>query len=54
MKKKTIQITLSVITGIENYTLCEFISQLIQNSVLGSAEYKLDMTETKVTKSEDI
>ena len=50
MKKKTIQITLSVITGIENYTLCEFISQLIQNSVLGSAEYKLDMTETKAIK----
>lgn len=54
MKKKTIQLTMSVETGADNYSICDFVEKILQNSTLNSSEFKLEIQETKVIKSEEI
>ena len=52
VKVKTVQVTFSVKTGISNIELCDFVERILTKSVLGSCEYSIDVTETKVIRSE--
>ena len=50
---KTIEIQLTIESGRDNYELCEAIEQVLLGSSLNNSEFKLNIIETKVIKSEE-
>lgn len=52
-ERKTVQCILKLSTGIDNFELCSCIERILNSSLIGSAEYKLEIEETKVIKTEN-
>ena len=52
-ERKTVQCILKLSTGIDNFELCSCIERILNSSLIGSAEYKLEIVETKVIKTEN-
>lgn len=53
-KKKTIQMTLTVETAMQNYEICSKLQETLEQSPFNNSEYKLCIEETKVVGDEDV
>jgi len=53
MEKKTIRIELTVVTGVDNFTICEHIERYLLDSPLNNSEHKLEINEVKVIRHDN-
>lgn len=54
MKRKTIQITLQITSGLSDFDNALAIESILNNSPLNNAEYALSIDETKVVEKREI
>ena len=52
LKRKTIQVTLNVTTGVSNFDICDTIDTILLGSLLVTTEFAIDILETKVIKDQ--
>lgn len=51
--RKTVQVKLDITTNVDNFTLCEHIQKILENSSIGASEYLLTVIDIKVTNTQD-